>query len=201
MSVIELQSLPAGFGPSAVCLGTFDGVHLGHQALIRAALSAAEEKHLVPCAYTFDMPPAAILSGRSVALLSSVEEKGELMRRCGMDTVIYSHFDESISDRSADDFFKDLLLGRLNARHIVIGFHYHFGRKAEGDADRMRVLCDAHGIGLTVIPPVTLPSGELISSTSVRAALLKGDRQKASELLGRPLTQEEEELLTKAAQQ
>ncbi len=196
VSILTPDSLPADFGPSAVCLGTFDGVHRGHRALIGACLKTADEKGLMPCAYTFDFPPAAVLSGRKVPLLSSIEEKAQLMALCGMSTVIWSHFDESISGRSAEDFFQDLLLEKLHARHIVIGFHYHFGRKAEGNADRMRQLCALHGIGLTVVPPVTLPSGEVISSTAVRAALLEGNRARAAELLGRPLTPQEEALLS-----
>lgn len=194
--LLTLNALPADFGPSAVCLGTFDGVHRGHRALISACLEAAGEKSLIPCAYTFDFPPAAVLSGRKVPLLSSIEEKAQLMALCGMNTVVWSHFDESISARSAEDFFNGLLLEKLQARHIVIGFHYHFGRKAEGNADRMRELCALHGIGLTVVPPVTLPSGEVISSTAVRAALLEGNRARAAELLGRPLTEQEESLLS-----
>ena len=195
MHLMELEALKAPMPPAAVCLGTFDGVHLGHRALLAATVEAARRQGLVPCAYTFDVPPAAVLGKTRVQVLTPIEEKAALMAQCGVDTVIYSHFDERVAARSAQSFFEDLLLKQLSARHIVIGFHYHFGRCAQGDADMMRRCCEKSGVGLTVVPPVRLPDGELISSSAIRARLLAGNREQAEMMLNRPLSAREETLL------
>ena len=83
----------------------------------------------------------------------------------------------------------------LTARHIVIGFHDHFGQKAQGDAGLMREYCMQHGIGITVVPPVLTPDGRLISSSAIRESLLTGDRREAEMMLNRPLSPREEALL------
>ena len=141
------------------------------------------------------MPPAAVLGKKDAPVLTPIEEKAALMARFGVDTVVYSHFDSRVAARSAESFFEDLLLGMLNARHIVIGFHYHFGQKARGDAALMREYCAQHGIGITVVPPVLTADGELISSSAIRESLLAGDRPRAEMMLNRPLSPREEALL------
>ncbi|MBR6299295.1 MAG: FAD synthetase family protein [Clostridia bacterium] len=194
MHLIELSALTAS-SPCAVCLGTFDGVHLGHQALLHATADIAHEKGLLPCAYTFDVPPAAVLGKSHAAVLTKMEEKAALMAACGVDTIIYSRFDRNVAAQSAEDFFNDLLLRQLNAHHVIIGFHYHFGCMARGDAALMRSFCERAGIGLTVVPPVRLADGTLVSSTSIRACLASGNRRGAEEMLNRPLSVREEALL------
>ncbi|MBO4837590.1 MAG: FAD synthetase family protein [Clostridia bacterium] len=195
MRLTELETLKSPLPPAAVCLGTFDGVHLGHQALLDATAQTAARQQLLPCAYTFDVPPAAVLCKKEASVLTPIEEKAALMARFGVDTVIYSHFDSRVAARSAESFFVDLLLGMLNARHVVIGFHYHFGQKARGDAALMREYCARHGIGITVVPPVLTADGELISSSAIRESLLAGDRLRAEMMLNRPLSPREEALL------
>ena len=195
MQLFDLQALPRVREPAAVCLGTFDGVHRGHQALLDATVAAARQHGLTACAYTFDVPPAAVLGHTPTEVLTPIAEKAALMGAYGVDTVVYSHFDAAVAAHEAEWFFEELLLGRLNARHIVIGFHYHFGRFARGDAELMRGFCAAENIGLTVVPPVCLPDGTLVSSSAIRDALTRGDRQTAETMLNRPLSQREEVLL------
>ena len=175
MNLYLLEDLPPLSQDTAVCLGTFDGVHLGHQVLARQTVQAARQEGLIPCAYTFDVPPASVLA-------------------CGIDTVVYSRFNRHVAQESAEEFF-DLLRTRLRARHIVIGFHYHFGQFARGDAALMQSLCDAAGVRLTVVPPVRTAEGELVSSTALRARLRAGDRLGAQSRLKRTLTEGEERLL------
>lgn len=195
MHLIRLEDLPGDFPAAAVCLGTFDGVHLGHRALLEATALKAGEKGLLPCAYTFDLPPAGVLGSARADVLTTIGEKAALMGENGIDTVVYSHFDESVAARTAEWFFEELLLRRLNARHIVIGFHYHFGRFARGDAQMMSRLCRERGLGITVVPPVCLPDGQLVSSSAIRESLARGDRRRAEEMLNRPLSAREEVLL------
>ena len=195
MQLFDLQALPRVREPAAVCLGTFDGVHRGHQALLDATVAAARQHGLTACAYTFDVPPAAVLGHTPAEVLTPIAEKAALMGAYGIDTVVYSHFDAAVAAHEAEWFFEELLRERLRARHIVIGFHYHFGRFARGDAELMRSFCEKRGVGLTVVPPVCLPDGTLISSSAIRDALHRGDRRLAETMLNRPLSQREEVLL------
>ena len=191
-----LHSMDEFDGPGCVAaLGTFDGVHLGHQALLAATVQAARRQEIAACAYTFDVPPAAVLGHTPAEVLTPIAEKAALMGAYGIDTVVYSHFDADVAAHEAEWFFEEVLLGRMNARHIVIGFHYHFGRFARGDAELMRSFCEQKGIGLTVVPPVCLPEGTLVSSSAIREALARGDRHTAETMLNRPLSQREEVLL------
>ena len=195
MRLITLNQCAPPRPPAAVALGTFDGVHLGHRALLAATAEAAREKGLLPCAFTFDVPPASVLGHKPCPVLTDLETKAALMGDCGIDTVISSPFDAGVAARTAEEFFHGLLLGTLNARHIVIGFHYHFGRFAQGDAQMMERFCRENGIGLTVVPPVCLPDGQLVSSSAIRACLAENNRPRAEEMLNRPLTPREEALL------
>lgn len=196
MNLIRLEDMADFKGETAVCLGTFDGVHLGHQALVGQTVSAARAQGLIPCAYTFDLPPASVFArAGKIQVLSTLEEKAMLLQSHGIELVAYSHFDMSVAEKSAEQFFEDILIKTLHARHVVIGFHYHFGQKARGDAQYMRTLCEKAGVGLSVVPPVRLPEGELVSSTAIREYLFKGDRAGAQRMLNRTLSAREEELL------
>ena len=195
MRLITLSQCVPPRPPAAVALGTFDGVHLGHQALLNATAEAARKKGLLPCAFTFDVPPASVLGHQPCRVLTDIETKAALMGRCGIDTVISSPFDDGVASHTAEAFFHGLLLGTLNARHIVIGFHYHFGRFAQGDAQLMERFCREAGVGLTVVPPVCLEDGQLVSSSAIRAYLAENNRQREEEMLTRPLTPREEALL------
>lgn len=196
MNLFRLEDLADFPGETAVCLGTFDGVHLGHQALVSQTVSAARAQGLTPCAYTFDRPPASVFARKgNVQVLSTLEEKAKLLHDHGIELVAYSHFDMSVAGKTAEQFFEDILIKTLKARHVVIGFHYHFGQFAKGDAQYMRTLCDKAGIGLSVVPPVRMPGGELVSSTAIREYLRTGDRAGAQRMLNRTLSAREEELL------
>lgn len=195
MKLCRLEDFRTPAEGAAVCLGTFDGVHRGHQALIACTVQAAHEKGLTSCAYTFDLPPACVLGRGKDDVLTGIEEKAELMGQYGIEQVVYSCFDRAIASLSAEDFFEKLLLNRLNAKHIVIGFHYHFGQFAKGDAALMHKYCMRAGVGLSVVPPVYLDGGELASSTAVRAHLRAGEREIAQRMLNRALSEREEHLL------
>ena len=157
-------------------------------------MQAARQEGLIPSAYTFDVPPASVLGAGKEDILTDIHQKAALLGACGIDTVVYSRFNRHVAQESAEEFF-DLLRTRLRARHIVIGFHYHFGQFARGDAALMQSLCDAAGVRLTVVPPVRTAEGELVSSTAIRARLRAGDRLGAQSMLNRTLTEGEERLL------
>ena len=170
---------------STVCaLGCFDGIHLGHAHIINEAKRIAASLSIASAVWSFREPPKNYFSKDKIKLLTSPEEKRLAMQALGVDIFVCIPFDENISSLPARTFFEDILIKRLNVRHIVCGFNYRFGKGGEGTAEMLKSLCAEAGIGLSVIPPIT--SGELtVSSSEIRTALCEGDISCANALLGR----------------
>ena len=185
MGLIYLTDDYRAPSPTAVCLGTFDGVHRGHMALIRETASTAIEKGLVPAAFTFDKPPYVYFHPECAGeVLSTVEDKARIMMQSGIRDVICCPFDQAVCDMPYQDFFTDILLRQLQARSLIVGFHFTFGKHALGNPETLRALCGRYGVDLTVIPPIRTDEGLLISSTAIRQYLRQGDRAHAEEMLG-----------------
>ena len=197
MSLIRMDENYCSPVPTALCLGTFDGVHLGHQALVRACCLEAEKRSVLPAAFVFERPPAAVIHPESPAsrVLTTLEEKTAILQSMGIRDVICAPFDEKISTMTYDRFFYEILLRRLKAVHLVCGFHYRFGKNALGNAEMLKELCLGNGLTIDVIPPVKTEKGELVSSTAIRQYLEHGNRDAAEEMLGRPLLHTEDRLL------
>ena len=169
--------------PSVVCLGFFDGVHKGHLSLLRAAKDIARDQGLIVCVHTFDRAP-----GEKDFVLTTLAEREALLRAAGADRVAVSAFSEDMRRMSGDDFFRQIVLGSLNARHVVCGDDHRFGYKGGWGVKELETLCRQNGVGLTVCPPVSLPDGTRVSSTAIRKAILAGNIPLAEEMLERPLT-------------
>ena len=171
---------------SCVCvLGCFDGVHAGHSALINHAKEVSQKLSLPTLIWSFSEPPKNFFAKNSVALLTSPIEKRLQMSKLKADIFINVPFDANIASISAEDFFSEILLKKIKTAHIVCGFNYCFGKGGKGNTALLSKLCKANGIGLSVIPPVTI--GDIsVSSSEIRAALDNGDLKKANILLGRP---------------
>ena len=128
-----LQALPLPDGPSVVTIGFFDGVHLGHQDVIRRTVEAAEERDARSVAVTFDRHPREILTpGEEPRLLTTVERKASLIDACGVDTLVILEFTKEFSQNSAEDFVRDVLIGGLHAVHARVGANFTFGHRAAG---------------------------------------------------------------------
>ena len=166
--------------PSVVCLGFFDGVHRGHLALLRAARQEADRRGLPVCAHTFDPAP-----GNKGPELTTLEEREALLRAAGANIVAVTPFDDAMRHTSGEDFFRQIVLGRLHAAHVVCGDDHRFGYRGGCGITELRALCAQARVGLTVVPPVTLPDGARISSTGLRQALMAGDLCLARDMLGR----------------
>jgi riboflavin kinase / FMN adenylyltransferase len=158
--------------PRAVAIGTFDGVHLGHRAVIRAAVDAG----LTPTVVTFDPHPRLVL-GREVELLATLERRLELLAACGVEDVLVVPFTPELAARDADDFARTFLL-EIGAQVVVAGSGFRFGRDRAGDLALLREL----GLDARTVPLV-----EGISSTRIRDLVRAGDVQHAAQLLGRPV--------------
>jgi riboflavin kinase / FMN adenylyltransferase len=171
-------------------LGNFDGVHLGHQVVVRRAVEEARSRGLRAVAVTFDPHPRAVLRpGSEPKLLTVLEVREELLLGCGVDEVRVLRFDLELSKKSPGDFVREVLVGELGAEVVVVGENFRFGYKASGDVkDLDRHMRDAGGEAYAV-PTYVLGdagSGEAINSTRIRMLLHDGEAREAARLLGRP---------------
>lgn len=170
----------------ALALGFFDGVHIGHGALLRKTREAADRLGCRAAALSFDAHPSTLLTGSGTPLLATAEERRLLMQRLyGIDEVLFAHFDRAMMDMPWDEFFEQQLVRRLNARVVVCGHDYRFGRGGKGTPELLQQACAAHGIECTVVPQVTL-DGVRVSSTHIRALLERGEAEQAMRFLGHP---------------
>ena len=168
-----------------IALGFFDGVHTAHGALLRRVKEVAAERNAVSAAFTFDCHPSARLSGRSVPLLTSVEDRAFLMQsRYGMEEILVASFDEMMQMNWAD-FISHYLAGEQSAVHVVCGNDFRFGWKGEGNPERLKSKCAELGIGCDVIGAIEL-DGIRVSSTYIRTLIESGDMERAAEFLGHP---------------
>lgn len=178
---------PVAPGPRVVAIGFFDGVHTGHRAVLAEARRVAAEAGGLPvAALTFVEHPRTVLKPDDpVPLLSTWEEKQELLRAAGADEVIGLHFTPALAGLDPVAFIEEVLLGHLGMVHGVVGFNFRFGRAAAGTPDLLARMAPEAGYGVTVVPPHM--DGEVtVSSTAVREAVAAGDVALAARLLGRP---------------
>jgi len=184
--VRELDSAPPDVRPSAVALGTFDGVHLGHRAILGTALRRAREVGVEAVACTFDPHPIEVLQpDRAPRPITPLDERLALIGDTGVDAVVVLAFTRALAAVEPEAFVKDVLLDRLHAREIVVGYNHRFGRGARGDARLLEDLAGRLGFRAHVVPPMTV-DGVAVSSTEIRAALHRGDVRSAARGLGRP---------------
>ncbi|MDR0445524.1 MAG: riboflavin biosynthesis protein RibF [Oscillospiraceae bacterium] len=166
-----------------IALGFFDGVHIGHSALLRRALEAARDEGLIPSVITFDAHPRSTVTGRRTRLINSAEDRAGLIQRIfGIDDVIFLHFDRETSHMPWDEYI-ERLVSEFGARRLVAGHNYRFGHLGTGDAEGLLAKCAAMQIGCDIIPPVT-HLGVVSSSTVIRKLLTDGDIKTANEYLG-----------------
>lgn len=171
-----------------IALGFFDGVHVGHQALLSKAVDAATRLGARSCALTFDTHPEALITGTSIPLLSTVNDRADMMRKhYSIDEVIFAHFDSSMMQLSWTEFVKTMLIERFDAVHLVAGHDFHFGYKGVGNPQRLAELCMKLGIGCDIIGRVEIDS-ITVSSTYIRKLIAQGDVERAEIFLGHPHT-------------
>ncbi len=170
---------------TVIALGFFDGVHIGHGALLRKTAERARELGAEAAAFTFDRAPKEFVTGVKVPLLTSAAERSALIRALyGVERTIVAPFDHAMMTMPWEAFLETLLVGRYHAVHLVAGHDYRFGYKNEGTPERLRAWCGAHGLGCDIIPKVEL-HGVTVSSTHIRALVEDGDMPGAAVFLGR----------------
>ena len=169
-----------------IALGFFDGVHLGHGALLRRAAEEAKKRGCESAVFTFDRPPKEVITGIPCPLINSPEDRAELVKRLyGIDEMIMVPFDDEMRTTPWDRFVTDILVGRYGAVHLVAGHDHHFGHRNQGSPELLKEKCAELGLGCDIIPAVTL-NGVTVSSTHIRKLLEEGDVETARAFLGHP---------------
>lgn len=169
---------------TVIALGFFDGVHIGHGELLKMAVRRAQEKNCRSAAFTFDRSPREFVTGRPVPLLTTPAERADIIRtQYGVQEVFVEPFDQSMMTMPWEDFISELLVKKYHAVHLVAGHDFRFGHKNEGDVEKLKSYCAAHGLGCDIIPRVER-DGVTVSSTYIRTLLEEGDVKRASAFLG-----------------
>ena len=171
----------------AIALGFFDGVHIGHAALLNRTKERAAELGAMPSVLSFDVHPDSLVFQKDVPLINSAAGREEIIRRCfGIDNVVFIHFNRHVMHMPWQDF-ADSVIGELQAAWVVVGHDFRFGYRGEGTAELLKAYCEERGIGCDIIPAVTL-DGRIVSSTYIRSLIEKGDMAEAARYLGHPHT-------------
>lgn len=187
MRVIQQYTgLPEPDRGAAVAIGNFDGVHRGHQSLIREAARIASDQSVPLGVLTFAPHPRSFFRpGEDPFQLTPLSSKVRHMRMLGVDLMYVLGFDSALAEMTAEDFANGVLIGGIGVRHLVVGYDFVFGAGRKGDVELLRRIADAAGVGVTVIDAVKAAGGEVFSSTVIRDCLRQGKPAAAAELLGR----------------
>jgi riboflavin kinase/FMN adenylyltransferase len=180
-----IESLPLPTGPAAVTIGFFDGVHRGHQAVVRRTVEIASSRGLAPVVVTFDRHPREVLTpGAEPRLLTTLDRKASLIAELGVGALVVLAFTEDFSRWPSEDFVRRVLVEGLRAEHAVVGSNFTFGHKAEGNLSVLTDLGAAHGYSVEAVSVLKI-DGRPVSSSSIREALSSGDLEWPTTALGR----------------
>ncbi len=184
-SIPALSSLP---GPIILAIGVFDGIHLGHQAVLNRALTDARTAHGTPVAVTFDPHPAKILRpGKTTHLLTATPHKLRLIQSLGIETTLVIPFTPDFAATPPHEFVRDLHTACRPLLEICVGHEWCFGRARAGNLELLRIMGDQLGFREVGVPAVQI-DGQIVSSTAIRTAIEQGNLAHAARLLGRPYT-------------
>jgi len=191
--VVTHGSLPLSRSRCALTIGSFDGVHRGHRALIDRVTAKADELRLTSCVLTFEPHPREFFSGAAApARLTRLRDKLELMAQARVKRVHVARFDARFAALSAERFVDEVLVRGLRTGWLLAGRDFRYGARRNGDFASLEEAARRHGFALECMPDVTLPDvnfgGGRVSSSAVRAALARGDLAAAERLLGHPYT-------------
>ena len=182
ISGIEKSDIKA---PTGIGLGNFDGLHVGHMALVNTLINESRLNGLDSMIYTFTKHPENILRKKLFTpLLTTCGKKIRLLGETALSYLYFDEFDENYSRMKPESFVRNILVGRLKMRLAVAGFDYRFGYRGEGDANLLRELGRLYNFKVIVIPPIKIDN-QTVSSTLIRECVAKGDMENVFKLLGR----------------
>lgn len=170
---------------SILTVGTFDGVHRGHQAIVSYLLSRSAERGGTSTVVSFDPHPRSVVHGEPVPLLTTVDERADVLERLGIDRFVVVPFSQAFAQLSPETYVRDVLVERIGLQEITVGYDHRFGRKRAGDVDLLREVGAEVGFAVDVIPPQEV-GADIVSSSTIRQRVSEGHVERAAELLGRP---------------
>ncbi|MBG6053883.1 riboflavin kinase/FMN adenylyltransferase [Salinibacterium sp. CAN_S4] len=183
----SVSGVPEGFGPSAVTIGKFDGMHLGHRAVVSALLDLAHDRGLTSTVLTFDRNPLSLLRPEICPpALASNAQKLESLAAAGVDATLLVRFDHEFSELTAAQFMQQILVEALHAVVVLVGTDFRFGHRGEGTVETLVDFGRDNSIDVMVIDDVAREGSRRVSSTAVRNLILEGNVAEAAELLGAP---------------
>lgn len=170
--------------PTVVTIGTFDGVHVGHQKIIKRLINAGINNHLKSVILTFFPHPRMVLQkDTGIKLINTIDERSEILNSLGLDFLLIKEFTQEFSRLSAEDFVKDILVDKLNAKKVIIGYDHRFGRNRNADFEDLKRFGETYGFEVEEISAKDIDDVS-VSSTKIRTALDEGDITKANMFLG-----------------
>ncbi|WP_073256079.1 bifunctional riboflavin kinase/FAD synthetase [Caldanaerovirga acetigignens] len=174
--------------PTACGMGNFDGVHLGHQRLIHELVTRADKEGLESFVVTFEPHPLKILSPKDAPpLITSLEQKKKLIENYGVKNLLLIPFTKKFSQMSYEEFVERILVEKLDAKLVVVGYNFLFGKGGKGTAEELKSIGLQKGFETLIIPPVAV-NGRIVSSTIIRDMIESGNMKEAKALLGRPFS-------------
>lgn len=184
--IFGLSAITQAFPASTVAIGTFDGVHIGHQAIVRSAIEDAQRNQRPALIFTFDRHPAELVApDRVPGYLTTPSQRLRLLSELNPSAIVVAHFDAALSQLAPDEFVQGILKDKLNAQAIVVGKNFYFGRGRSGDVAYLERSQERFGYRLCDLEAVEA-DGEPASSTRIRELLRQGEIEKAERILGRP---------------
>lgn len=177
---------------TCVTIGTFDGLHIGHQIILSVLSNIAKQKNLQSTVVSFDPHPRKVIAKNDdIKILTTLDEKQEILKQLGTENFYLINFTEKFSEQTSEEFVKNFIVDRFDAKHVVVGHDHKFGKDRGGNADALRKLGEKYGFDVTSVDAVKL-NNEIVSSTIIRQALIEGDIERANTFLGRSYTMQGE---------
>lgn len=174
------------FKNPVVAIGNFDGVHLGHQKIFKHVIQEAQKKGGTSIVYTFHPHPSCVIHPETCEpQIHSLETRLKLIEEAGIDVTVVENFNREFSEKSAHQFFEEVILENLKTKVLFVGFNFFFGKARAGNTELLKTLCKSHGIEMHIMPPFKMEE-EVVSSSKIRHFLKEGNIHKANEFLGRP---------------
>jgi riboflavin kinase/FMN adenylyltransferase len=181
-----MEAFPRDAAPVVASIGNYDGVHLGHRAILRSVVAAARARGLLSLVVTFDPHPLSVVApSRRPRLLQTRRQKLDTLDGCGIDGVLILRFDATFAAMSGEEFFRMFLKGRATPAAIHVGSSFRYGHDRAGDVDLLCRIGSEMGFEVVGIPQVEV-SGEIVSSSAIRRIVEEGDVERAARMLGRP---------------
>ncbi len=186
MEIIRgLEALNKSYPNTVLTIGNFDGVHLGHQKIILEVLKRSEEIKGTSMAVTFEPHPMKVLAPeREIRILTTLEEKAKLIEEMGVNVLLCINFNKEFANLLPDDFIEDVLVKKINAKEIIVGTNYAFGKNKKGTVELLRRRGEKYGFRVKAVRNVRI-DGNIVSSSSIRSLLMKGAVYDTSTFLGR----------------